>query len=106
MSRVWTWVGVVAMAATGFGQTGDRLSPEAFQNLRFREIGPTLTTGRISDIAVDPKNASEPFCMTVLALKVSRAANGVSELHGQVSREMWKGLYPAAKTVVPCRAAP
>jgi len=43
---------------------------------------------------VDPKNASEPFCMTVLALKGSRAANGVSELHGQVSREMWQPLFP------------
>ena len=28
------------------------------------------------------------------ALRVSRAANGVSELHGQVSRQMWHGLYP------------
>jgi glycogen phosphorylase len=37
---------------------------------------------------------TEPFCMTVLALKVSRAANGVSELHGQVSRQMWQSLYP------------
>jgi len=36
----------------------------------------------------------EPFCMTVLALKQSRAANGVSELHGQISRQMWQGLYP------------
>ncbi len=43
---------------------------------------------------VDPKNAAEPFCMTVLALKASRAANGVSELHGQVSRHMWQPLYP------------
>jgi starch phosphorylase len=43
---------------------------------------------------VDPKNAAEAFTMTVLALKASRAANGVSELHGQVSRRMWKGLYP------------
>jgi starch phosphorylase len=43
---------------------------------------------------VDPKNAAEAFCMTVLALKSSRAANGVSELHGQVSRQMWHGLYP------------
>ena len=43
---------------------------------------------------VDPKNNSEPFCMTVLALKASRAANGVSELHGQVSRHMWQSLYP------------
>jgi len=40
-----------------------------------------------------PDNAEETFCMTVLALKMSRAANGVSELHGRVSREMWKGLF-------------
>lgn len=43
---------------------------------------------------VNPANSNEPFCMTVLALKVSRAANAVSELHGQVSREMWHCLYP------------
>lgn len=43
---------------------------------------------------VHPEQDSEPFCMTVLALKLSRAANGVSELHGQVSREMWEELYP------------
>ncbi|HSW39474.1 MAG TPA: alpha-glucan family phosphorylase [Acidobacteriota bacterium] len=43
---------------------------------------------------VDPKNETEPFCMTVLALKASRAANAVSALHGQVSRRMWQPLYP------------
>ncbi len=43
---------------------------------------------------VQPQNESEPFCMTVLALKLSRAANGVSELHGQVSRAMWQPLFP------------
>jgi len=43
---------------------------------------------------VNPADANESFCMTVLALKVSRAANGVSELHGEVSREMWQSLYP------------
>lgn len=43
---------------------------------------------------VNPDNDHEPFCMTVLALKGSRAANGVSELHGEVSREMWQALYP------------
>jgi starch phosphorylase len=35
----------------------------------------------------------EPFGMTVLALRLCRAANGVSELHGQVSRQMWTVLY-------------
>jgi starch phosphorylase len=43
---------------------------------------------------VEPTNVEEPFCMTVLALKASRAANGVSELHGQVSRQMWQCLWP------------
>ena len=43
---------------------------------------------------VDPKNDAESFCMTVLGLKLSRAANGVSELHGQVSRQMWQCLWP------------
>ncbi len=32
--------------------------------------------------------------MTVLALKLSRHANGVSALHGVVSRRMWQPLYP------------
>jgi len=46
---------------------------------------------------VNPQSADEPFCMTVLALKLSRAANAVSELHGQVSRHMWQALYPGKK---------
>lgn len=33
------------------------------------------------------------FSMTVLALKFSGAANGVSELHGQVARKMWHWLW-------------
>lgn len=36
----------------------------------------------------------EPFGMTVLALRMCRTANGVSELHGKVSRQMWTVLYP------------
>jgi len=40
-------------------------------------------------------DVAEPFCMTVLALRLSRAANGVSALHGEVSREMWRDLFQA-----------
>ena len=36
------------------------------------------------------------FSMTVLALRLSRYANGVSELHGQVSRGMWSFLWDGA----------
>lgn len=45
---------------------------------------------------VNPADAGELFAVTVLALRMSRAANGVSELNGKVSREMWMGLYPGA----------
>jgi starch phosphorylase len=41
-----------------------------------------------------PDNQQETFCMTVLALRVSRRANAVSALHGEVSRAMWAGLNP------------
>jgi len=43
---------------------------------------------------VDVHNHEEPFCMTVLGLKMSRRANAVSSLHGHVSRQMWASLWP------------
>ncbi len=43
---------------------------------------------------VNQHDPHETFCVTVLALKMSRAANGVSWLNGKVSREMWQPLYP------------
>ncbi len=41
-----------------------------------------------------PGDARETFCMTVLGLRLSRRANAVSALHGEVSRAMWTGLCP------------
>ena len=74
----------------------DRFSSELLQHTFGRFWSDTglshdqlLSYGRIN-----PVDQQELFTMTVLALKMSRAANGVSELHGQVSREMWKELYP------------
>lgn len=42
----------------------------------------------------NPSDIQEPFCMTVLAIKLSAYNNGVSDLHGAVSREMWKKIWP------------
>jgi glycogen phosphorylase len=42
----------------------------------------------------DADDKAEEFCMTVLALRLSRRCNGVSALHGEVSRQMWKQVYP------------
>ena len=38
-------------------------------------------------------DAKEPFSMTILALRSSRHANGVSALHGRVSQGLWKDVW-------------
>jgi starch phosphorylase len=43
---------------------------------------------------VAPQNADEPVSLTPLALRTSRAANGVSRRHGEVARAMWQALWP------------
>jgi glycogen phosphorylase len=73
----------------------DRFSPDLVR-YALHQLQPKITPSFKELLAlgrVDENNEQEPFCMTVLALKTSRAANAVSELHGQVSRKMWQGLY-------------
>ncbi len=48
---------------------------------------------------VNTGDRSETFCMTVLALKNSRHANGVSAIHADVSRRMWHSLWPERREV-------
>jgi starch phosphorylase len=52
-------------------------------------IGDLMALGRIN-----PADSHEPFGMTVLALRLSNVSNGVSKLHGSVSRKMWKHIWP------------
>jgi len=42
---------------------------------------------------VRPADGQEPSAMTVLGLRLSRSANGVSRRHGEVAREMWTGVF-------------
>ncbi len=42
----------------------------------------------------DSSNRHEPFNMALLALRTTASANGVSRLHGEVSRGMWRGVWP------------
>jgi glycogen phosphorylase len=42
----------------------------------------------------DPSNAAEPFNMAYLAVRGSGAVNGVSRLHGEVSRHLFQPLFP------------
>ncbi len=43
---------------------------------------------------VNPDDPKENFGMTVLALKMTSHANGVSKLHGTISRNMWNDIWP------------
>ena len=49
-----------------------------------------------------PDDDNEPFKMPVLAIKLSSYLNGVSKLHGQISREVWGSLWPG----LPAREVP
>ncbi len=44
-----------------------------------------------------PDDEGEPFGISQLALRASRAANGVSRRHGEVARDMWKDLWPGTE---------
>ena len=45
-------------------------------------------------LALGRAEGVDGFGLTPLALRLSAAANGVSELHGEVAREMWAPLWP------------
>ena len=42
----------------------------------------------------NPNNPNEKFSMSVLATNLSQEVNGVSKIHGRVSREMFQPLWP------------
>lgn len=74
----------------------DRFPPELMDkyfSAYYRKLGLSreefLALGR-----ENPADSQEPFCMAVLALRLTAHTNGVSRLHGQVSRRMWKGIWP------------
>jgi starch phosphorylase len=55
--------------------------------------GDLLALGR-----VDPRDGAAPFSMPVLAIRAADHCNAVSELHGEVSRRMWQGMWPGLPT--------
>jgi glycogen phosphorylase len=53
-----------------------------------------LTWDALLDLGQAPGQSESEFGMTPLALRTSAFANGVSRLHGEVSRGMWQSLWP------------
>ncbi len=74
----------------------DRFSPDLIEEHLgvFREKLGLSHEAFMAAGRVNPNDKTEPFCMTVLALKNSLRANAVSAIHADVSRRMWQALWP------------
>ncbi|MBP2670846.1 MAG: alpha-glucan phosphorylase, partial [candidate division NC10 bacterium] len=71
--------------------------PPEMMDRYFSEFVPKLGIDRKRFLALgrrNPEDEGESFCMTTLALRMANFSNGVSRLHGQISRRMWQALWP------------
>jgi starch phosphorylase len=74
----------------------DIFSPDLIDKYfsRFYE-GPKISKQKFMAMARrNPNNEQEQFNMALLALRTTAFANGVSRLHGEVSRKMWQSNWP------------
>jgi len=79
--------------AAGF----DRFAPDLME-WYFRKYAEETLSISLQDLLAlgrrDRSDSSEPFNMAYLAFRGSGAVNGVSRLHGQVSRRIFQPLFP------------
>jgi starch phosphorylase len=75
----------------------DRFAPEMVER-QFRHYAQDGLRIPVSDFLAlgrrDAENQSEPFSMALLAMRGSGAVNGVSRLHGKVSRSLFQNIFP------------
>lgn len=79
----------------GLERFGFDLIDEHFSDY-IKEVG--ITRDEFIDLARESMGDNELFSMSVMALKNSFGANGVAQLHGVVSRDMWQWVYPDLDT--------
>jgi glycogen phosphorylase len=71
--------------------------PPDLMDRYFSEYMPQLGIERDEFLSLGMQNLpnnGESYCMTTLALHMAATSNGVSRLHGQVSRRLWRHLWP------------
>ncbi|MGI8640016.1 MAG: alpha-glucan family phosphorylase [Pyrinomonadaceae bacterium] len=75
----------------------DTFAPEQIRNCFDAEFIKSLKISEEELFALgktNPDDSQEWFGMTPLAIRLTRSANGVSEKHGEVSRELWLKMFP------------
>ena len=81
---------------------GNDVFPPAMMDQYFTEYYRQLGLDRRAFFTLgrqNPDDEGEPFGMTVLAIKMANSSNGVSKLHGTVSRKMWNAIWPTIASV-------
>ncbi len=71
----------------------DYFTPEQMERY-FWNTARQLGLGQKEFLDLGLTRGTGQFCMTVLALRLASRSNGVSKLHGEVSRHMWQSLWP------------
>lgn len=79
--------------AAGFDRFGPTLIEQYLGGYAEQQLGIT-TRDLLALERQNPSDASEPFNMAYLAVHGSGAVNGVSRLHGEVSRQLFAPLFP------------
>ena len=94
-----TRAGNVFTTHTAVASAFDRFGPGFVeQHLPFLRIYANRLAVPLGDVLAlgrrDPADASEPFNLAIVAMRGSTSVNGVSALHGKVSRELFRDLFP------------
>ena len=75
----------------------DRFAREMIESQFGRDVeDPALPCPRVLALGAETWPGGDPdvFNMAVMGMRLAQRVNGVSRLHGQVSREMFTGLWP------------
>ncbi len=94
-AREATQAGTVFTTHTPVPSGNDYFAPDLIDHY-FRNYAAQLKLSIRDFLALgrqNPANDAEEFCMTVLALRMACHSNGVSKLHGLISRKMWRNVW-------------
>ncbi|MEW6236381.1 MAG: alpha-glucan family phosphorylase [Candidatus Omnitrophota bacterium] len=95
-AREIVWSSSVFTTHTPVPAGNERFDPQLLKKYLGKWIGRLgITWEDFLRIGQEPNAKTEdPYVMTILALRRSAFSNGVSKLHGEVSRKMWRCIWP------------
>ena len=78
----------------------DRFEQAQIRHFFSAGLAESVPTDRVLTLGAEDYPGGDPskFNMAVMGLRLAQRANGVAKLHGEVSREMFSGLWPGFDT--------